>query len=123
MPSVRNILAIDDEPLLLRSLALILQRAGYRVTIAASAREARQHLQADRYDLAFLDLKMPEVDGLTLLNEIHASQPGMPVLILTAHAGPDLAMEAMLKGAHGYLVKPISPEAILARVRTVLAEE
>jgi DNA-binding response OmpR family regulator len=123
MPSVRNILAIDNEPLLLRSLALILQRAGYRVTTATSAREARQYFQTDRYDLALLDLKMPEVDGLSLLHEIHVYQPGMPVLILTAQAGPDSAMEAMLQGAYGYLVKPIAPEAILARVRNVLAEE
>jgi DNA-binding NtrC family response regulator len=123
MPSVYTILAIDDEPLLLRSLALILQRASYRVITAGCAREARQCLQAGGYDLVFLDMKMPGADGLTLLGEIRAQQPDMPVLILTAQAALESAREAMQKGARDYLVKPIAPDAILARVRKVLAEQ
>ena len=123
MSPVHTILVIDDEPHLRRSLAMILQRAGYQVTMAASAREARQCLQAGPYDLVFLDLKMPEVDGLTLLREIRDHQGDMPVLILTAHATLESAMEAVRQGARDYLLKPIEPDAILARVHEVLDEQ
>ncbi len=123
MSAVHTILVIDDEPHLRRSLAMILQRAGYQVTMAASAREARQCLQAGPYDLVFLDLKMPEVDGLTLLGEIREQRTDMPVLILTAHATLESAMEAVRQGARDYLLKPIEPDAILARVHEVLDEQ
>src|SRR5512137_507574 len=123
MSRAQAILVIDDEPALRRSLALILQREGYRVTMAASAREARHCLQAGAYDLAFLDLKMPEMDGLTFLREIHAHHDEMPVLILTAHASLESAIEAVRQGARDYLLKPIQPAALLARVREVLTEQ
>ena len=120
MPLVHTILVIDDEPHLRRSLMLILQRAGYQVTVAGSAREGRHYLQAGPYDLIFLDLKMPEVDGLTFLAEIREQYPDLPVLILTAHATLESAMEAVRQGARDYLLKPIMPNAILARVAQVL---
>jgi DNA-binding response OmpR family regulator len=120
MAPVHTILVIDDEPHLRRSLMLILQRAGYQVTMAGSAREARHYLQAGPYDLIFLDLKMPEVDGLTFLAEIRSQYPDLPVLILTAHATLESAMEAVRQGARDYLLKPIMPNAILARVAEVL---
>ena len=123
MPSVHSILIIDDEPLLLRSMALILQRARYRVAMAGSAREARRQFQADPFDLIFLDLKMPEVDGLTLLGEIRVRQPNIPVFILTAHASAKLEEDATRQGARGYLLKPITPQALLRQVREVLADE
>ena len=123
MALVHTILVVDDEPHLRRSLMLILQRAGYQVTVAASAREARHFLQAGPYDLIFLDLKMPEVDGLTFLAEIRAQYADLPVLILTAHATLESAMEAVRQGARDYLLKPIMPDAILARVSQVLESQ
>jgi DNA-binding response OmpR family regulator len=120
MALVHTILVIDDEPHLRRSLMLILQRAGYQVTVAGSAREARHYLQAGPFDLIFLDLKMPEVDGLTFLAEIREQYPDLPVLILTAHATLESAMEAVRQGARDYLLKPIMPNVILTRVANVL---
>jgi DNA-binding response OmpR family regulator len=120
MALTQTILVIDDEPHLRRSLMLILQRAGYQVTMAGSAYEARHYLQAGPFDLIFLDLKMPEVDGLTLLAEIRTQYPDLPVLILTAHATLESAMEAVRQGARDYLLKPIMPNDILARVAQIL---
>jgi two-component system response regulator ResD len=122
MAATNTILIIDDEPNLRRSLALILQRAGYAVTTAGNAREACQFLEAGAFDLAFLDLKMPDMSGLQLLPQIHRLYPEMPVLILTAHATLDSAIEAVRKGARDYLLKPIDPVQILSRVEEVLAE-
>jgi len=120
MALVHSILVVDDELHLRRSLMLILQRAGYQVTVAGSAREARHYLQAGPFDLVFLDLKMPEVDGVTFLTEIRAQYPELPVLILTAHATLESAMEAVRQGARDYLLKPIMPHAILERVAKIL---
>ncbi len=122
MNPASSILLIDDEDNLRRTLALILQRAGYRVTTAASAREALQALEAGAFDLAFLDLRMPEVDGLTLMPKLRQQCPGLPVLIITAHASLETAIEAVRQGARDYLIKPVDPEQLLARVQQVLAE-
>ncbi len=118
-----TILVVDDEPKLARSLALILQRAGYGVTTAASAGEALQLLQAGAYDLVFLDIKLPDQSGVQLLPQIRSLYPDMPVLMLTAHASLETAIEAVRAGARDYLLKPIDPEAILARVKKILDEQ
>src|SRR5512139_2422182 len=123
MTTAGTILIIDDEPNLRRSLALILQRAGYAVTTAADAREALQNMQAGAFDLAFLDLKLPDRSGMSLLPELRQLQPDMPILILTAHATLETAMAAVRQGARDYLIKPIDPSHILARVEEVLAEQ
>jgi DNA-binding response OmpR family regulator len=118
-----SILIIDDEPNLRRSLALILQRAGYSVNTAENDRDVKHYLSAGAYDLVFLDLKMPEVNGMELLPEMRQMYPEMPVLILTAHATLESAIEAVRKGARDYLLKPIDPEEILARVKQILDEQ
>ena len=116
-----SILIVDDEINLRRTLSLILQRANHQVTTAGCAGEALRYLRSSTYDLAFLDLKLPDVDGLSLLAEIRHLFPSLPVLILTAHPTPESAEEAALIGAHDYLVKPLEPAHILERVSKVLS--
>lgn len=123
MAAGHTILVVDDEPHLRRSLMLILRRAGYQVTAAGSAREARHCLQAGPYDLIVLDLKMPGVDGLTFLTEIRADYVNMAVLILTAHASLESAVEAVRRGARDYLLKPVEPAVILGRIGAILQAE
>ncbi len=123
MSSVSTIMIIDDEPSLCRTLALILQQAGYSVTAAGNAQEAYRCLKAGAYDLVFLDLQMPDVNGLDLLPDIHRLYPETPVLILTANATLESAIEAVRQGARDYLLKPIDPKHILSRVQQVLAEQ
>jgi DNA-binding response OmpR family regulator len=118
-----TILVIDDEEYLRKSLSKLLQKDGYAVTAASGGPEALQYLQAGAYDLAFLDLMMPDMDGLTLLGEIRKRYPDMPVLILTANATMESAIEAVRQGARDYLVKPIDPPRILARVEEILNEQ
>jgi DNA-binding response OmpR family regulator len=122
MSSSHSILIIDDEPNLRRSLGLILQRAGYAVTTASDAAEALHVLQAGAYDLTFLDIKLPDQNGIQLLPQIKELYPEMPILILTAHATLDTAIGAVRLGARDYLLKPIDPENILTRVDNLLKE-
>jgi DNA-binding response OmpR family regulator len=123
MESNYTILIVDDEPNLRTTLSLILQRAGYTVTTAGNAEEAHEMLKAQPFDLAFLDIKMPQKSGLTLLTEIKQYFPDMPVLLLTAFASLDSAIEAVRRGAADYLLKPIDPPQILSRVKQVLSEQ
>lgn len=117
-----TILIVDDEDRLRLSLSLILQKENYRVTTASSAEEALQCLQQRDYDLMFLDLNLPGMSGIDLLVEIHKRIPHMPVLILTAYAALESAVQAVRLGARDYLIKPVEPVMILTRVREVLAE-
>ena len=123
MDSHYSILIVDDEPNLRTTLSLILQRDGYTVTTAGNADEAHEQLHARQFDLVFLDIKMPKKSGLILLTEIKQQFPDLPVLLLTAFASLESAIEAVRRGAADYLLKPIDPPQILARVRQVLAEQ
>ncbi len=118
-----SILIIDDEPNLRRSLGLILQRAGYAITGAPDAAEALHLLQAGAFDLVFLDIKLPDQNGIQLLPQIRELYPDMPVLILTAHATLETAIGAVRLGARDYLLKPIDPESIISRVDSILNEQ
>ena len=117
-----TILIVDDDNHLRLSLSLVLQKENYHVETAANAEEALDTLQLHEYDLMFLDLNMPGRSGIDLLVEIHKQFPRMPVLILTAHAALESAIQAVRLGARDYLIKPVEPLLILTRVAEVLAE-
>ena len=117
-----TVLIVDDENHLRRSLSLILQKKNYRVETAANAEDALDCLQQHKYDLMFLDLNMPGMTGIELLVEVHRHYPHMPVLILTAHAALESAIQAVRLGARDYLIKPVEPVLILTRVADILAE-
>jgi two-component system, OmpR family, alkaline phosphatase synthesis response regulator PhoP len=116
------ILIVDDEDPLRLSLSLILQKENYRVETAANAEAALECLHSHEYELMFLDLNMPGMSGIDLLLKIHRQFPHMPVLILTAHAALESAIQAVRLGARDYLVKPVEPVEILTRVAEILAE-
>ena len=122
MISPKTILIVDDDDQLRRSLSLVLQKGNYQVETAANAEEALKSLKLHDYDLMFLDLQLPEISGIDLLADVHERAPGMPVLILTAHAGLESAIQAVRLGARDYLIKPVEPVLILARVAEILAE-
>jgi DNA-binding response OmpR family regulator len=122
MTAQNTILIVDDEDRLRLSLSLILQKENYRVETAANAEEALDYLKRHEYDLMFLDLNLPGIRGIDLLIEIHKRVPHMPVLILTAHAALESAIQAIRLGARDYLIKPAEPVEILTRVSEILAE-
>jgi DNA-binding response OmpR family regulator len=120
--SLYSILIVDDEPNLRNTLALILQKANYEVDTASNVTEAAEKLALSQHDLVFLDLKMPDGDGITLLSNLRKRYPDLPVLILTAHATLDSAIEAVRLGARDYLLKPVDPTLILTRTNQLLGE-
>lgn len=122
MTPQNSILIVDDEDRLRLSLSLILQKEDYHVETAANAEEALDYLQDHEYDLMFLDLNLPGISGIDLLGKAHRQFPHMPVLILTAHAALESAIQAVRLGARDYLLKPIEPVLIVTRVAEILAE-
>lgn len=122
MPEPAHILIVDDEQNLRETLAIILRDEGFQVYSAANPSEALAYLRQRSFDVMFLDIRMPEKSGLDLLPEIRQIHPRMPILILTAYASLDSAIEAMRKGANDYLFKPINPIDILHRVEAILSK-
>ncbi len=123
MSSSNAILIIDDEPFLRYTLATILNRVGYQTAEAATAQEGLQLLDENAYDLIFLDLQMPDRSGLEILPGIRQKYPDTPVLILTANASLEKAIEALKMGARDYLMKPIDPGEIITRVDDLFKDE
>ncbi|HEY4721833.1 MAG TPA: response regulator transcription factor [Anaerolineae bacterium] len=119
----RRVLVVDDEANLRQTLARILHQIGCEVTTAASGVEALQRLEGAAYDLVYLDIRLPGMDGLQVLREVHDRYPQLAVVLLTAHASIQSAVEAVRLGAIDYLTKPINPEALIARTHTTLADQ
>lgn len=119
----RRVLVVDDEAHLRQTFARILHQIGCEVTTATDGAEALQRLEATPYDLIYLDIRLPGMDGLQVLRQIHDRYPQLAVVLLTAHASISSAVEAVRLGATDYLIKPITPEALIARTRTILADQ
>jgi len=116
-----TVLVADDDPVARDLLAEVLRAEGYDVRPASGGREALELARAVPLDLALVDLQMPDVGGLEALEAVLALQPGVPVLILTAFATMQTAIDAIRAGAYDYLSKPFSMEEIRLVVRRTLA--
>jgi DNA-binding NtrC family response regulator len=111
-----QILLIDDEAIALTNLTHVLKREGYDVTACKDGEAGLEALKRSDFDLVLTDLKMPGIDGMEVLRQVHASHPDVPVIMITGHATLDSAVEAMKAGAHHYLAKPFR----LAEAREVV---
>jgi DNA-binding NtrC family response regulator len=108
-----RVLVIDDEKHQRDILQMILESEGYETVTAGNGRQALRALQVQPFDLAVTDLKMPDTNGIDLLGELIRVQPGLCVILMTAHGSIDSAVEAMRKGAFDYLTKPLDREPLL----------
>jgi DNA-binding NtrC family response regulator len=115
-----TVLIADDDPVARDLLAEVLRREGYRVHVAAGGEECVRLAEAEPIDLALVDLRMPDLDGLGVVKRLASVRPGAPVLILTAFATIDTAIETIRAGAYDYLSKPFRMEEIKVAVRRTL---
>ena len=114
---IKNILIIDDEKDLCQLLGDALSSHGYNVECANTKREAMSSLKSRLPDLVFLDLKLPDGDGLRLLSCIKKINPGTTVNIISAYGTEEVRDEARKLGAYGFIDKPFSEEDILRSIR------
>ena len=115
-----RVLIIDDDESLRKVMGYMLEEAGYHVDRAASADEGLRLIAERRPDLVLSDIKMPKKDGIQLLAEIKRVDPTIPVVILTAFASVETAVEAMKRGASDYLTKPIARDDLTLTVAKTL---
>ena len=115
-----RILVVEDEKRIADFLSRGLQGAGYAVDIAPTGGQALDCIHATDYDLVILDLMLPDMDGLQVLQKVRNRQPGPPTLILSARGGLDDRVKGLEQGADDYLVKPFAFVELLARVRALL---
>ncbi len=107
-----TILLVDDEAMVRDSLSEWLQMEEYQVQTAANGEEALQLCKARSYDIGVFDVRMPGMDGITLLGKVREICPDMPVVIMTAYATIESAVECIQKGAYDYVIKPFPPEKL-----------
>jgi DNA-binding NtrC family response regulator len=108
----KRILVVDDEARICEAVKRALERSGYQVDTSLSARDALEAVRKVAPDMVICDIKMPDMDGMSLLERIKEHDPNIPVLMITGHASIDSAVEAVRKGAQEYIPKPFSPDQI-----------
>ncbi|EEL2494602.1 two-component system response regulator GlrR [Salmonella enterica] len=117
-----HLLLVDDDPGLLKLLGMRLASEGYSVVTAESGQEGLRILNREKVDLVISDLRMDEMDGMQLFTEIQKVQPGMPVIILTAHGSIPDAVAATQKGVFSFLTKPIDKDALYKAIDEALEQ-
>jgi NtrC-family two-component system response regulator AlgB len=112
-------LVVDDEANIRKTLTVSLETEGHRVTAVSNFRDALSEASRRSFDLAFVDLRLGTDDGLDLIPALLAATPGLKVIVITAYASIDTAVEAMRRGATDYIPKPFTPAQIELAVRKV----
>ncbi len=118
-----RVLVVDDEAAERITLGEVLRLEGFRVTLAASGEEALSlAMKGPPFDVAILDLRLPGIDGIEVLENLHRQSPQTVVILITGYATLETAISALRKGAYDYLLKPCPVEQILEAVRRGLSE-
>lgn len=115
-----HILVVDDEFSARDSLGSWFRKDGHEVRVAANAKEALQEMEAGRFDVAIVDIKMPGMDGVELQNRMHGMDGEMAVIMITAFASVDTAVRTLKQGAFDYVMKPVDPDKLSHLVRRAL---
>ncbi|UCV05843.1 sigma 54-interacting transcriptional regulator [Dechloromonas denitrificans] len=115
-----HILVVDDDEDILRLLSMRLRARGFRVSGAGSAEEALARLAVDPPRIVISDVRLPGRDGLALYEEIRATRPSLPVILLTAHGSIPDAVDATSRGVFGYLTKPFDSQILLGKIDQAL---
>lgn len=115
-----KILVVDDELIMRESLHSWLEEDGMEVHTAESGEEGLEMAKKENFDVMLVDLKMPGMDGIQFLKEVKKIQPQASIIIMTAYASVDTAVEAMKQGAYDYVIKPFNPDEITMTIRKIL---
>ncbi len=116
-----RILVVDDEQIMRDSLSDWLRLDGYEVEAVEDGYKALEKVKKEHWDALFVDLKMPRMDGIEVMEEVKKIDKDVPVIIITAYATVDTAVKAMKEGAYEYIVKPFNPEEISIIIRNIIA--
>jgi DNA-binding NtrC family response regulator len=115
-----SILIVDDNEGILETLGAILEEKGYSTDTAKNGREAIEKAKKNFYNVALLDIKLPDIEGTKLLTKIEETTPRMVKIMVTGYAALESAIEALNLGADAYIMKPVDPENLLKIVNEKL---
>jgi len=114
---------VEDDANIRETLRTLLQQEGYSTDTAKDGREAIQKTKAKFFNLALLDIKLPDMEGTKLLTAIHENLPKMVKIMITGYPSLENAIEALNHGADAYIIKPAKPEKLLALIEEKLEEQ
>ncbi|MDI3521425.1 MAG: two-component system, NtrC family, nitrogen regulation response regulator NtrX [Anaerophaga sp.] len=112
-----KILVIDDQKSIRNTLRDILEYEKHEVVLAENGPEGLEHFEADKFDAVLLDIKMPDMDGMEVLDKMMQSSPDTPVIMISGHGNIDTAVEAIKKGAYDFIEKPLDLNRLLVTIR------
>jgi len=118
-----RILVIDDDENIRTALSLVLKEKGYEVDVAATGHEAISKSKASFYNVALVDLRLPDMDGIRLLTEMRETVPRMVKIIITGYPSLENAIEAVNRGADGYMVKPYNVDDLIRTIKENLQKQ
>ena len=118
-----SILIVDDDKSTCRSLSLILDKKGYETGTARTGQEALKRVQESFFNVALLDIRLPDMEGVKLLASLKRMHPDIIVLMVTAYASLETAVQALNEGASAYITKPFNVDSILTTVRNALEKQ
>ncbi len=119
----KRILIVDDDKYILKTFKAILELRGYRIHIAESGQEALEMFGKNFYNLALLDIKLPDMEGTELLAKMHKLKPQIMKIMVTGYASLDNAVLSLNSGADAYIMKPVMPEKLIEVIEEKLREQ
>jgi len=119
----KRILIVDDEKDILQSMKEILELEGYTVDTAETGGEAIEKSKNQFYNLALLDIRLPDMEGTELLTKLHGTMPRMMKIMVTGYPSVQNAVESLNLGADAYIMKPVKPKELLKTVEEKLKEQ
>ncbi len=118
-----RILMVDDDETIRKSITTVLEEKGYLVDTAENGRAAIRKSEKEVYNLALIDIRLPDMDGVQLLTALKETAPKMVKIIITGYPSLQNAVESVNKGADGYIVKPIKMGELLAMIKEHLKKQ
>jgi len=123
LESKGNVLIVDDDPSIRKVLAAILEEKGYTVDTAETGKQAIQKSKTKFYNLALLDIRLPDMEGTELLTQMKQTTPPMIKIMVTGYPSIQNAVEALNKGAHAFIIKPLNIDHALAIIEKLLEQQ
>ncbi len=119
----KRILIVDDDEDVLKTISSYLTFEGYDVDVAHTGQEALEKSQTHFFNVALLDIRLPDMEGTELLTKMRETRPRMVKIMLTGYPGLDNSVKSINGGAHGYLVKPVDPREISKMIKEKIQEQ
>ena len=119
MPPPHQILLVEDDPLIARTLSISLRHEGFVLTVATDSGQAQQFLDAGRFDLVIFDVGLPDGSGIELCRTLRARDAEVPILLLSARTDESTVVAGIKSGADDYIRKPFSMEELIVRIQNV----